>query len=402
MTTEVRPFGVACSLKCKYCYQEPQRVAGNTNASYDLGTIIKEITKSKAKTISFFGGEFFLMPEEDIEVLFRYAYQCIGGSGVQTSGSIMNDRHVEMCKKYNVQVGFSIDGPDELNSLREPRSRAVKTEDMTNNTLKYIEKCVKNGIQVGLIITLHRENATRERMPKLLEFIQWLYDLGIKGGNIHTLEIESTMPNHDFVLTQEENIWAYTELAKFFKGLPDSRWNPFAEIKDLLVGNDRNSLCYWHRCDPLNTQAVYGIEGNGAISNCGRANKEGIDWVKASDNKFSRYIGFYHTPQDMGGCNGCRFWSICGGSCPGESDQGDFRNKTTHCSTQKAILTHYEEELVSEGIEPLTLSPKLGYVEKVLLQGLHRGENYLLNEILTGMEETKTTMLQLPVIKEVI
>jgi uncharacterized protein len=341
-----------------------------------------------------------MMPIEDLEVLLAYAHVKFGGSGVQTSGSIMRDEHIELFKRYNVQLGFSIDGPNELNSLRVPRNPKIPIESTTDNTMKYIKLSKEAGLDVGLIITLHRENSTPERIPRLFNFIKWLWDLGIRSGNIHTLEIESTMPNHDFVLTQEENIWAYTQLAEFFKTLPDHGWNPFAEIKDLLMGNDQKTLCYWHRCDPLNTQAVHGIEGDGAISNCGRANKEGIDWVKAPDNYYARYISFYHTPQDMGGCNGCRFWTVCGGSCPGESDQGDFRNKTTHCSTQKAILSYYEKELIDEGELPITTSPLLPLVEQLVLNGLERGENLYLNTVISMIEEMRTEVIQLEVVEE--
>lgn len=393
-------MSVACPLQCDYCYQEPQRVAGNIDAKYDLGKIIEQIQLSNAPSISFFGGEILMMPDDDLEILFRYAFETVGGSGIQTSGAIMNDNHIEMFVKYNVQIGFSIDGPFELNNLRQPRNKKKNVEEMTANTMEYMGKARARGISCGVIITLHRENSTPERMPRLKNFILWLRDIGITGGNIHTLEIESTMSNQDYVLTSEENIWAYMELANFFKENPGMHWNPFDEIRDMLVGKDEKNLCYWHRCDPLNTQAVHGIEGNGAISNCGRANKEGIDWVKAPDNKFSRYIGFYYTPQELGGCQGCRFWMMCGGSCPGEAMDGDPRNKTMHCATQKAILSHYEQELVAEGIEPVTLSDKLEMLEYITIQALEAGTNPYLNETLSRLEEIKLDVVQLEVVEE--
>ena len=36
MTVELRPLGVNCNLQCQYCYQHPQRDAGNVSKRYDM------------------------------------------------------------------------------------------------------------------------------------------------------------------------------------------------------------------------------------------------------------------------------------------------------------------------------------------------------------------------------
>lgn len=36
LTIELRPLGVKCNLRCNYCYQNPQRDAGNIANSYDI------------------------------------------------------------------------------------------------------------------------------------------------------------------------------------------------------------------------------------------------------------------------------------------------------------------------------------------------------------------------------
>ena len=79
------------------------------------------------------------------------------------------------------------------------------------------------------------------------------------------------------------------------------------------------------------TRAVQGIEGTGRLSNCGRTNKDGVDFVKAATPGYERYIALYQTPQDQGGCSGCRFFIFCKGQCPGTAMNGDWRNKTEHC-----------------------------------------------------------------------
>ncbi len=36
MSIEVRPLGVKCNIQCQYCYQNPQRDAGNIPTTFDL------------------------------------------------------------------------------------------------------------------------------------------------------------------------------------------------------------------------------------------------------------------------------------------------------------------------------------------------------------------------------
>ena len=41
------------------------------------------------------------------------------------------------------------------------------------------------------------------------------------------------------------------------------------------------------------TGAVRGVEGNGQTSNCGRTNKDGIDFTKANTAGYERYLALY-------------------------------------------------------------------------------------------------------------
>ena len=67
----------------------------------------------------------------------------------------------------------------------------------------------------------------------------------------------------------------------------------------MLLGQDQSTTCVWNACDPYTTRAVQGIEGHGQRSNCGRTNKDGIDFVKADREGFERYLALYPRP-------GCR------------------------------------------------------------------------------------------------
>lgn len=400
MTAEIRLLGNACNLGCTYCYQEPMRLAGNVSTPYDLEKVFEQIDKL-GHEFSLFGGEALLVPKKDLEAIWKYGYEKFGKNGIQTNGTLIDDDHIELFKKYKVSVGISIDGPNELNGLREVRvgekgskEKKDKTLEMTKIIMSNIEKLAKMNINLGIIITLHRLNTDGNGINRLMNFIRWLGDIGVKYGTIHTLEVDSTMPDQDkYVIPQKRNADVFVKFAEFFEENKDLNWRPFCDIKPMLEGSKEKVTCYWNYCDPHNTQAVYGIEGDGALGNCGRTNKDGVMWYKSEGHAYQRYISFYHTPQNMGGCQGCRFWSICGGNCPGEAQNGDFRNKTIHCKTQKALLGFYEEQLEKEGIMPITKSPLLPVLEKILLTDM---ENRRVPSLDRALD-----MLKQPVIVEV-
>lgn len=396
MTVEVTPLGIACNINCKYCYQNPMRDAQNIRKLYDEDKIIAELDKVGQNFI-LFGGEALLVPKEDLEKFWKYGYEKYGRNGVQTNGILIDDDHIELFKKYNVSVGFSIDGPEELNDFRWAGT-LEKTREATAKTIANIEKVAKAGIATGVIITLHRLNGTPEKIHKLLDFMAWIEELGV-GGNIHTFEAENEYMEQAYALSEEQNIAAFLQIAEFLAERPNSRWVPFQDIPQILMMNEGDTTCFWHYCDPLNTQAVYGIDSDGSLSNCGRTNKEGINWYKADDTGFERYVSLYNTPQDKGGCKGCDYWLICGGSCPGEAKGQDWRNKTWHCNLMKALIGFYERRLLAMGIDVITKRGSLRLVERYILDSLVQGRRVSLSHAFNEVEKNNR-MVFVPVLPD--
>jgi uncharacterized protein len=238
MTVELRPMGVACNLGCTYCYQEPMRAAGNVSTKYDVDKMLKE-AEATGHEFSLFGGEALLVPKKDLERFWARGFELYGTNSIQTNGTLIDDDHIALFKKYNVHIGVSVDGPNELNSLRPARGRvgnAAVTQKNTDATVNNIARLAKEGISVSVIITLHQQNGSKEKLPRLMKFMRWLGDMGVNYGNIHTLEVDATMPDQEIhVLTQEENIEAFITLAKFMDENPDLRYNPFRDYEEVMT-----------------------------------------------------------------------------------------------------------------------------------------------------------------------
>jgi uncharacterized protein len=143
----------------------------------------------------------------------------------------------------------------------------------------------------------------------------------------------------------------------------------FKEYITLLKRDGGHTYCVWHACDVLTTPAVQGIDGQGKKTNCGRANKDGINWLKADVGGIERQKALYNTPYKYGGCKGCRFFLMCKGECPGTGIDGDWRNRTEHCEVITAIFEHYENLMLELGETPASLHPERLRWEREFLNG---------------------------------
>jgi uncharacterized protein len=386
MVTEVRPLGVRCNLGCKYCYQEPIREIVGRPQEYDLDAIKRTIL-SKGTPFALFGGEPLLLPKVDLENLLAFGKKNFGSNSIQTNGLLVDEDHIELFRRYTVQVGVSLDGPGPLNAARAAGSE-TRTLEATAKIERSILLMVNNGIIPAIITTLHRHNAVEERLETLLSWFVSLDELGIRYARIHLLEVENEHVRSALALTAPENVAALRALTALeSERLKRLRFDIFREMESLLMARDNAVSCVWRACDPYTTEAVQGVEGRGESSNCGRTGKAGVDFLKAQEAGFERYLALYYAPQEFGGCKECRFFLMCKGQCPGTSIAGDWRNRTEQCETWFALFTEIEARLLSQGYVPISVDPNRRFLENAMLAYWAAGDNPPLKWVLERMRE---------------
>lgn len=387
MPIEVRPLGVKCNISCHYCYQSNLREAGVGSSEYDLDKI-RDTLIEKNLPFTIFGGEPLLIPKKDLDKLFSLGFERFGSNAIQTNGALIDDDHIGLFKKYRVSVGISVDGPGECNRARWAGSDK-RTAQITERTAAAIERLLQAGISPGIITTLHRDNASSEMLPQLLDWFIGLDRMGVTSARIHVLEVDSAPVGRDLALSTEENIKALLALDSLERdSLVKLKFDLFTEIEALLNLADNKVSCIWRACDPYTTPAVQGVEGHGQSSNCGRTNKIGVDFAKASNRGFERYIALYYTPFAFGGCNGCRFFLICKGQCPGTGIDGDWRNRSDQCETWLGVFEHVERRMLANNATPLSLSPQRALMETIQLQAWASGSNPTLAQIAKTTRES--------------
>lgn len=354
--------------------------------TYDINAML---SKTRGEFI-LFGGEPLLVPLEDLEKFFKFGYEKYKKNGIQTNGTLITERHIDLFRRYAVHVGISIDGPEYLNDARRVGS-LESTRRTTNKTINAIKSLCNDGNIPSLIVTLHKMNASSERLPFLLQWFHDLSTLGIRNIRIHFLENDDCNP---IVLTEDELFTAITSIMEL---RTEIHFDLYDEMFALLTEEKPRVSCTWNSCDPYTTPAVHGIGPQGELHNCGRTNKDGHDYIKSSFSGNERALALYFAPQETGGCKDCRFFFACKGHCPGESK--DWRNKTDHCNVIKRIFTYLEEKIVKDGKIPLSLSNKRIKLEFEVLNvpganyehGDEHGDSYFLGEVEVRTSELRTS-----------
>lgn len=354
MTIEIHASGLACNLACDYCYQaDMRRMVHNKRPDLDMAAV-KQALRDEGGAFSVFGGEALLTPFDQLEELFAFGHTTWGQNSIQTNGTLMTDAHIDLFKRYNVSVGVSIDGPPELNRAR--RTAGVDATDRASRRSEdAIHALLKAGIPTSIIIVLHRLNAHPSRRPRLIEWLRGLVASGLRNVDLHLVEIENDEARRRLALSDRENIEALRDLKQIESLGVGVRL--FRDLRrTLLADPDDQPCCIWNGCDPAYTRAVHGVDPDGSRVNCGRTNKDGVNWLKAEDYSTLRARLLHQTPQEHGGCMDCRFFFACVGNCPGTAIDGDWRNRSEHCQVWYALLEDAEAELVREGKLPASMN----------------------------------------------
>jgi len=366
MSIEVLPVGIKCSLSCKYCYQDPMRAGNNYSPQeYSVDKMIETLDKLNSE-FCLFGGEPLLTPIDDLHKLWTYGLKKYGRNAIQTSLSYWKPEFYEMFRDYKVGIGISLDGPHDLNS---PRCNTSTTSEIHNRFMTLI----KEGYNVSLITTLHTANAIDGKLDKLCAWFDMLASFGLKWARIHLLEVDTTAAKN-LKLTEDEAFNALVKISELNNGI---QFDTFSDITKLLSEDNPSVSCIWNGCDPLTTPAVQGVMSDGSMSNCGRVNKDGINWVKSespSVRNHERLQALYNTPEEYKGCKGCRFFFACKGECPGQSK--DWRERTDHCGLLKRLFSYTEDRLLAEGKQPISLRNDVNDFNLMTVNSNHHGDHY--------------------------
>jgi len=351
-----------CNGKCRSCYERRIRgVQGRTD--YNLEAMLETLTREaererpedrkKHSAPCVHGGEPLLIRPADLRKILQVSFDLYGRTGIQTNGILLSDEHLAMFREFKTSVGVSIDGDTAaLNRGRWNDGDILdsRIQKLTDLTLENMEKTKAVGLDVSAIVVLRRYNAVPDKLDELVRFLLRLEKMGVRS--LRTNEVIVFEDKfRDEELTEAELGQAFIRLADLCFEDAGRQWNPYRDVVKLWTeGGD--ATCVFNACDIWRTGAETAIMENGSIGVClkGGAALDGIQALAADMGGTERVRALPAIPQDLGGCQGCEFWGLCGGGCPGSGIDNDWRNRTRFCGAYKTLFGHVRSRL--KGIIP--------------------------------------------------
>jgi len=353
-----------CNLRCKYCYETHNSKNNSDSFTPELTKVIIEkisahSIKQKAKNIKLIwhGGEALLWGITNFEYAFHYCSKTFLDKNImhniQTNLTLLNEDYIRLFKRYNTNIGFSMDGSPALND----KTRVFANGKGTSNTIeKKIELCKKHGLKIGAIVV-----ASRFNINDFGEIYKYMNQLGInfkvnpifKCGEADDNfdEIGITPKEYADAMIQLFDIWAQDQSANINLGM-------FAEIAGNLGSGKTNLCCFSKNCQ----QDFTCISPSGDIYPCGRfcesldfnfGNIKTVDFDQVLEQKRCFFDKERFQVIKNNFCKDCRFLQICYGGCMHDTyiSSKNVYEKTNLCGAYKQIFEHIEQYLKKNNIQ---------------------------------------------------
>ena len=143
----------ACNFRCVYCSEgEKDPVFLNEELFYKLTDELPELLdKINDRSVNFLwhGGEPCLWGTDRLEKCMSYAKEHLTGYNVcftmQSNGYLINDRFLDLFKRFKVRVGVSVDGYRELHDANRPALDGSPTFDRVLQGVKKLDEADYSG-----------------------------------------------------------------------------------------------------------------------------------------------------------------------------------------------------------------------------------------------------------------
>lgn len=341
-----------CNMDCLYCYEREYReeLSARPLNVEEIKKVMKSEKEQTGQTGMYLhGGEALAAPLSVVEDILAYGYELFGRTSLQTNGLVLTEEQIKLFKKYKTHVGVSFDGPWPLNRFRISQDEKMSkkaTETIYNN----IMRLRANGISVGVITVLTKANGLPAQRDAMKKWVKEATEIGI-GGRLNSCVNHG--PHADEILLTEEELGDfYADMAKFtLTEIDSSSWQPFRDIVDNLLGLQQGT-CTFAYCDFYHAEAERAVLSDGTLNGCLKTSAE-------TGNVYPRHLNdpaskqwkeirpkiLSETPYEYGGCQGCKYFVNCSGSCPAEAIDNDWRNRTYYCKAYYKLFETVEKLL---------------------------------------------------------
>ena len=352
-----------CNANCPYCYLPKEVKSRGKNMTYqELRVIVEKAAKffksqNKKGSVIFHGTEPLLNKENVFQIVSEYNKDLF--FGVQTNGLALTEEDAQFIKKYQVNIGISLDSPiEEINDF-------LRGEGHYKQIMKALEWFRGyRGLNVVTTITTYNVGQLKD-MVRLLQSKDVALCLmnPVRGTqkSAHPLRPDPEVAAAAFIGATEEAIRLTKEGERIV----------VADFANVLLGiiapSARVMMCDISPCG--GGRRYFAVSANGSAYPCGEfigmedfvggnIFKDSVETIAASNN-FLKVTK--RTVDDIPECQACTFRNMCGSPCPAEMYSADPKmlQKSYYCEFYKQLAMHALKVIARGDVEYVVKKPAL-------------------------------------------
>ena len=335
-----------CNLKCKYCFLENnpnnshhcERMVFSTakNAIDKFFEYLQNTNQNKASII-FYGGEPLL--EKELfknSILYCLNLPIDWNLSIITNGTLLDKDTIEFCKKNNITIGLSIDGPQNIHD----KNRLFKTSNLPTYDLCLKSKKMldEKNINYGLSMVVSEDFLSEKE-----SVLKWIFN-NHKGDIFYNLLHYSDIDTFN-------NDYAYKAVQYLIDSFERSEKNNF-QIKEGRIQRQIDSISkqkfVFSDCGAVGCHQ-FTVLPSGMVTICHGDSVNKKHWIKSiqeidllnlSNTDEGNFWSNISTLEDDE-CLACPAIFICGGGCPHQSENvNNLRGKKegNYCIYVKEVL----------------------------------------------------------------
>ena len=354
----IKPASSSCNLRCRYCFYydvADNREVKNYGIMNDdtLENMVKKVFDDVeySANFAFQGGEPTMAGIEFFEKFHKLVEKyntkkIIVNFSLQTNGTLLNKKWLELFKKHNYLIGLSLDGNKEMHDTFRIDAKGEGTFSRVLKAAKMMKKaevefnilCVVNKLiaQNGkLVYNFFRNNGFR-----YYQFIPCLDSLSCSEEKDYTLTAE----DYGKFLDETFNLW-YEDMMSG-KRISVRHFDNYTKI---LLGEEPEACDMVGHC---NMNAV--LESDGSMYPCdfyvldefkvGNINESSFEELFKSEAEM-RFLRTSLAVDEK--CKVCRYFKICRGGCRRHKEltaEGNYENR--FCESYKYFFEKNIDKMI--------------------------------------------------------
>ena len=321
-----------CNLRCAYCYRGEQR-----EMAMPLEVIRSALQQAGGAGcplhVQMAGGE----PTLELDLVEAVGRMVRRGSpsaslAVQTNGTLVDDRFVELCRRYDISVGVSVDGPPGVQERIRGGAAA---------TFRGLALLARHHIPVNVTTVLSSANAAHlgELILTLSAFPN-VRGVGLdpvveKGA---ALSLENPVPSPDLLVSGVNGMLFTWMKVNTLRTVP-IRWREWEAVSRAWNGGG-NVKPFCHAC----TGESLAVCPDGTVYPCSQSAMDPAMAVGTVDRvDWDKLRGMYSGVTLRGNCGSCPLEGRCPGDCPSRITRNGTREPSPMCLIYQTIVSHLQE-----------------------------------------------------------